>query len=145
MPSPEQSPPTPSAEWRERVAKMIRQMFADKNGRPLTERSLELADEIAAVSGGVQDRSLCSVASGLTPLVASREEDAGPAKPLGGEYPLHVEELAEAHACIQRLCASLRDFIDDGRFQVSVGGNPIAVAAMLQRAAKALAMAEGWA
>lgn len=57
-------------------------------------------------------------------------------------YPTYVLELAEAEANAARLLASLRDFLENPLFQVSVGGNPIAVDAMLARARNAIAKAE---
>lgn len=41
------------------------------------------------------------------------------------------------------LYASLREFMEDDRFQVGVGGNPIAVEAMIARARAALSKASG--
>lgn len=43
----------------------------------------------------------------------------------------------------EALLASLRDFLENPLFQVSVGGNPIAVDAMLARAREAIVRAEG--
>lgn len=54
-----------------------------------------------------------------------------------------IEANAALIASAPDLLASLREFMEDERFQVGVGGNPIAVDAMLSRARAAISKATG--
>ena len=54
-----------------------------------------------------------------------------------------ANDIARLMHAAPDLLAALLDFMENPKFQVSVGGNPIAVTAMMERARAAIALAEG--